>query len=280
MRAEHLELLTEGDICACDFYVEGIESATAVVGGYQRGRILNVDHHAPTREMARRISSTNLAIQRAAQLRPSGGLVVINHTDCDSVLSAGIMSGRLEPLPEFGSAAIAADHTGEANAIGDLLQGLASLRDYEGSLEHLQRLLSKGPMRPEAQLGIDHRRRKRELASEAVHSARVVVEGPLAFGVLEQPIDSVFFPALLPTAGVILVMSPVPGVPHRWNANIRLGPAAPAGFTLHSLCWASVDPGYAGRWNAGSNGRAGGTNVPPAEYANRFRRALTTVTAL
>jgi hypothetical protein len=68
MRAEHLELLTEGDICACDFYVEGIESATAVVGGYQRGRILNVDHHAPTREMARRISNGRAG---GTQMRPA-----------------------------------------------------------------------------------------------------------------------------------------------------------------------------------------------------------------
>lgn len=274
MRTEDLELLTEGDICACDFYVDGMETANLVVGGYQRGRILNVDHHAPTTEMARRISSTNLAIQRAAQLRPCDGLVVINHTDCDSVLSAGIMSGELEPLPEFGCAAISADHTGEANPIGDLLQGLASLRDYEASLENLQRLLSNHPITVRCQNGIDARRRGREVAAKAVESGRFVVDGPVAVGVLEQSIDSVFFPALLPTASVILMLSPFFGAAGRWHAKIRLGLAAPDGFTLHQLSWSKVDVGYGGRWNAGSNGRACGTAMLPPDYAALLRTAV------
>lgn len=229
--------------------------------------------------MSRRISSANLAIERVQRVGVPDGIVVINHTDCDSVLTASIMSGRLEPLHQFGAAAIAADHTGEEDAIADLLQGLASLRDYEASLINLHRALSNRPMIAQAQDGVDSRRRKRELASNAVRRGRFVVEGALAFGVLEQSIDSVFFPPLLPSAAVILMLSPLPGIPDRWHARIRLGPAAPADFTLHNLSWASVDPGYAGRWNAGSNGRAGGTNMPPAEYANRLRRALTNVTA-
>lgn len=53
-----------GDIVACDFYVEGIEKGEEVTGGYRLGRILNVDHHAPTPRMRRRISSTNLALER------------------------------------------------------------------------------------------------------------------------------------------------------------------------------------------------------------------------
>lgn len=39
--------------------------------------------------------------------------VVINHTDCDSVLSSAIIRGILPPEKRFGDAAIAADHTGE-----------------------------------------------------------------------------------------------------------------------------------------------------------------------
>jgi hypothetical protein len=251
VRGDDLERLSDGDICACDFYVDGIETADAVVGGYQRDRILNIDHHAPTTAMARRISSANLAVERVVQLGVPRGIVVINHTDCDSVLTAGIMSGQLEPLPQFGHAALAADHTGEENVIADLLQGVASLRDYEESLVNLQRLLVNRPPTVQGQKGIDARRRRRGSASNAVQSASFVREGPLAVGVLEQSIDSVFFPALLPTATVILMMSPLPGTPDRWHAKIRVGLAAPEDFTLHQLSWSLVDAGYAGRWNAG-----------------------------
>lgn len=57
-----LALGAEGELVVCDFYVEGIERGEEVVGGYQKGRILNVDHHAPTTRMQRRVSSTNLAL--------------------------------------------------------------------------------------------------------------------------------------------------------------------------------------------------------------------------
>ena len=68
--------------------------------------------------MYRFVSSANLAVEwvRARHGPRPGDLVVITHTDCDSVLSSGIVSGRLEPKPEYEAAAIAADHTGERTA--------------------------------------------------------------------------------------------------------------------------------------------------------------------
>ena len=50
-------------IYACDFYVDGIERHNdRFPGGYRSGRIYNVDHHAPVDNMARRVTSTMLAL--------------------------------------------------------------------------------------------------------------------------------------------------------------------------------------------------------------------------
>ena len=45
--------------------------------------------------MARQVSSTNLALEHLAKGGEpvSAGAVVINHTDCDSVLSAALLCG-------------------------------------------------------------------------------------------------------------------------------------------------------------------------------------------
>ena len=105
----------DGQIIVCDAYVTGIERGDLVAGGYALGKVLNVDHHAPTRQMQRLVSSANLAIERVVSggVATPGDVVLINHTDCDSILSSGIVSGRLDPEARFGAAAIAADHTGE-----------------------------------------------------------------------------------------------------------------------------------------------------------------------
>jgi hypothetical protein len=56
--------------------------------------------------------------------------------------------------------------------------------------------------------------------------------------------------------------------------KLRLGTRAPEGFTLHDLHMTDFDPAYGGRWNAGSNARAGGTTIPPARYAEEVRQRL------
>jgi hypothetical protein len=94
---EQLRARVVGDICACDFYVSGAEHGQEVAGGFLLGDVLNIDHHAPSPRMDRAVSSATLAI---AHLRAAGrphGTIVLNHTDCDSILSAGIASGRLAP---------------------------------------------------------------------------------------------------------------------------------------------------------------------------------------
>ena len=273
-----------GEILACDFYITGAELGTAVRGGYRLDeRVLNIDHHAPTPRMTREISSTNLALDwRAAntstppESRHAGeqAIVVINHTDCDSILSSGIASCRLDALPEYGRAALAADHTGEENAIADALQALEPLRDVELSFATLRAVESGLPLPEQAREALGRWRHKRECAAHYVAQGRVTSDGLLAFGILDGEIDGIFFPPLLPDAVLILLAVPKPNEAGCWVMKLRLGARAPEGFTIHDLHMTDFDRAYGGRWNAGSNARAGGTTIPPAQYAEEVRRRL------
>jgi hypothetical protein len=270
---EQLTAVFAAGVTACDFYVVGAEEGQDVPGGYQIGAILNVDHHAPTPRMTRFVSTTNLAIERFAESGRPEPPIVVNHTDCDSVLSAGILSGRLDPRVEYGAAALAADHTGDAHPIADLLQALDVHRDLALSFDSLRRRLAGAPLGPDAADALPHRLWKRDAAARAVASGRVVVSGRLAFGALDHPLDSEFFPALLPAAAVILLASRrSPSSP--WAMKLRLGMAAPADLSLHDLHIHDMDPAYGGRWNAGSNTRGGGTRLEPDVYAAGIQRRL------
>ena len=134
------------------------------------------------------ISSANLALEHVSRFGAvdSGTPVAITHTDCDSILSSGIVSGRLEPRPEFGDAAIAADHTGEENSIADLLQGLDEKKNLELSFRNLSLLLSGREVEREATVALDQRRRKRDDAARAIQDGRVRLNGSLGWGVLDR----------------------------------------------------------------------------------------------
>lgn len=270
-----------GDLVVCDCYVAGAEGWESVHGGYARGRILNVDHHADTERMRRPISSANLALQYvdAVGAPPSGVTVVINHTDCDSILSSGIMSGRLVPDPIFGHAAVAADHTGAAHPVADLLQALDWERDVELSFRCLDDLLHDRPLPAIARAKLDERQRMRERAERVVREGVMHMDGPIAWGVFDETIFGEFFPALLPDAVAILAIAPHHDLlPGRLEMKLRLGTAAPSGFTLKGLL-DDFDPMFGGRWNAGANkrplaGMPGGSEIPPATYAAEVRRRV------
>lgn len=276
MRPESvLAAKADGLVVACDFHVEGAEAGTEVPGGYQLGRILNVDHHAPTQRMARIVSSTNLAIAQvhAAHADPDAA-IVLNHTDCDSILSGAIMAGLLPPDPRFGEAAIAADHTGEEDPIADLLQALQPCRDPGLSLRSLAALRNGDPLEPVAAERLASRLQDRGRAERYVSEERFHSAGCVRWAVLERAIDGTFLPSLLPDACVILLATPMKGDAGRWEAKLRLGLAAPEGFSLHDLGIGDFDPGFGCRWNAGSNKRAGGTPLPAADYAVRLADAI------
>jgi len=275
-----------GEILACDFYIAGAELGTDVPGGYRLGeRVLNIDHHAPTARMARLVSSANLALDwRVAHANGPAdphkaaeqAIVLINHTDCDSILSSGIVSGRLDPLPGYGRAALAADHTGEENTIADSLQALEPWRDVELSFATLRALEMGAPLPEQARGALERWRHKRDCAAHYVAEGTVTSDGLLAFGILDREIDGMFFPPLLPDAVLILLAIPKPNERGTWTMKLRLGAAAPEGFTIHDLHMTELDPAYGGRWNAGSNARAGGTTIPPTRYAEEVRGRLLT----
>lgn len=263
-----LSVASAGRLYACDFAVTGAQDFDETPWGYQQGRLVNIDHHAPVARMRRQVSSANLALLCVQQqgIAQAGDTVVINHTDCDSILSSAILRGDVEPLEVFGTAAIAADHTGEQNVIADLLQGLDKWRDHEFSLRNLQLLLQGRSLDDEAQGALAVRHRKRDKASELVQSGAFTLQDGLAWAVLEDSIDGEFFPALLPHATLIVMFSPREDDSGKWNAKFRLGFAAPVDFSVAQTI-APLDAGYGGRWNAGSNKRAGGSDRSPRDYA-------------
>ncbi|NTW30264.1 MAG: hypothetical protein HGA33_03230 [Candidatus Moranbacteria bacterium] len=270
---EELEVRFPGEfpIIACDFGIRGVENGTECSGGYRSGRVLSIDHHAPTARMAHRISSTTLAIEQARNSGfPKDGKVVIHHTDCDSLLSSLIASGFLPPEDRFNDAAIAADHLGEPNDIADLLQPLQRLRDIEYSLRNLDLLLRGEPLESGAHELMLGRLAQRELAATLVEDGAFRSIGDVYYASFLDRHDAAFFPALLPDAAVILVGSPMMGDSAKTVIKIRLGLAAPEGFRINTLDL----PDFGGRWNAGNTKRHGGTAIPIEEYAELVREKL------
>jgi hypothetical protein len=280
----------DGLVFATDFYVSGAETWSEVPGGlaHLEHPVVNVDHHSPIPAMEMQISSTNLALQRlAADLAPSphSDAVVINHMDCDSVLASGVLDGRLEPNPVYGDSAIAADHTGQEDAIADLLQGLDAhwsrtrqpMPDPEGleyffeSLNRSEQGLSLDAFAKEA---LGQRQRSRDRAERAVLEGRIEYDQGVAFGVLDEPIEGELLLTCLPEASLVCTMNPHPVAPERWQVKIRLGLAAQGGRSLHQLRIVGFDPAYGGRWNAGSNNRGGGTDLSPDAYIQRLLTEL------
>jgi hypothetical protein len=281
---EALEQACPGDgvIYACDFYVTGAEDWTPEAGGLRSGRILNVDHHAPLVRMDAPLTSTRLAVEhvRTAGIAESGSWVVINHTDCDSVLSSGIMLGHLEPDDDFVVASICADHTGRPNAVADLLQALDEKRtgdriaaQYAESMTNLRLLLQTGELLdPAAVAAVLVRKGKRSDAKALLR--RFDMRDGLAFARCDREIDGAFLVQPLKDAVVIMLAVPDLHAPGYWVMKLRRGRGAPAGFSLHDLRVSDWDREYGGRANAGSNKRGGGTTMTPEFWAERLRSRL------
>ena len=271
LRSLSMNQFTEGQpAVACDCYVEEIErSAEKVAWGWRFGAHENIDHHAPVPHMARPISSTNLALVRVEACGPvhPNTAVLITHTDADSILSAGIVSGLLQPRAVYGHAAIAADHTGAPDPIADLLQALDPLRSVADSFNALAVLEDGGRLPEWAATRLTARLRLRETMAAAVPRFRV--QDGVAWLACEHEVAGEFLPHLLPEAQVIVVGYPMPDRHRRWTIKVRLGQAAPEGLTLDTLKLKEIDPAYGGRWNAGATKRGGGSELGPAAWAAR-----------
>jgi hypothetical protein len=265
-------------LCIADCYVESVETWEAQPWGWRTGidgrTLLNVDHHAADPRFYRHISSGNLAIDYVRQCGSFDGAVLINHTDCDSVVAAAILRGLLPPGEILGEAVIAADHTGEANAIADLLQALDPLRDFASSLLNLLLLLDGQPVEGEAAGLVAKRLADRDRAHEVVAQGRFRSIGRVAVASLPagEKLPGELLLQALPDAWIIVVGSPI--APSLWENKIRLGLAAPAGINLLNIGLDAIEPKFGGRWNAGSTKRSGGSSQDPTMLANAIAAAL------
>ena len=273
---------TQADlIVVADCYIAQVETWTPRPWGWETnagGRVVrNVDHHAEDPRFFRKVSSGNLAIQyvNADGIRPDDAPAVINHTDFDAILSAAILTGLLPPAAVFGDAVLAADHTGEPNAIADLLQALDPLRDVGFSLESLDRLLQGQPLPPRAAELLEKRHDERRRARELAHAGAFRMVGPVAVAKLtrEDKVAGELLPDLFPRAEAIVSASPMDN--GRWETKVRLGRAAEPGETLYSLGIQQWEPNFHGRWNAGSTRRSGGSTIDPFLLARHMAEALT-----
>lgn len=279
-----LAATTARRILVADSYVAGAETWEPRPWGWEtefEGRsIVNIDHHANDPRFYRHVSSGNLAVEylRAHGPDPEAA-VVINHTDCDAVISSALLAGLLEPRAGYERAVIAADHTGMADPIADLLQALDDWRDYLASLRNLQLLESGKALETAAQDELAVRLRERALAAELVARGAFRKEGKVAVATLsaEDRVSGEFLPPLIPDAWAIVSGSPMEN--GLWESKIRLGLAAPEGSSLFALGVNTAEPYYGGRWNAGSTKRAGGSPTPPQEVAFQLARQIESIGA-
>lgn len=198
--------------------------------------------------------------------------VRITHTDCDSILSAGIVSGVLSADLVFGEAAIAADHTGAAHPIADLLQAIENTRSLEVSFGALEAYLAGHTLPDSAERALADRMARREAAVAAVQAGQFGFEDGIAYADFDTAMEGEFFPTLLAGARVIVTSGPHPDRRDRRQIRVRLGRGAPVGDTLHALGIAKFDTAYGGRWNAGSNRRGGGTTLSASPWVAGYRR--------
>jgi hypothetical protein len=237
-------------VCICDFYIEDSEDGEIDVSGVTNYcDLFIVDHHAPVPYMRKQISSTVIASDYVSTNSPLDDeyVIVVNHTDTDSLLSALLMSGKITHNNEYKKAAIAADHTGEENIISDLLQSLEEGRELKNSIEVLLKVMKE-------RLWI--RNELKELVKNCT------VHNGIAYITMKKKIDAALLPALLPNVKAIMVVSPMPDESKgQWRIRVRLGNSS-EDIELNKLNL----PDTGGRWNAISTSRNGGTNTEPEVY--------------
>jgi hypothetical protein len=281
-------------LCVCDFYVEGMEVGEFNGSSLRIGKVSNVDHHSDLSEMKVFVSSAILALKEAEQ-NPSfdtkKNVVVIHHTDTDSVLTALIMSGAVTPQQardwHFRRAAIAADHTGEPDTIADLLQALRD-GEFKGqgttdrlkfSVKNLQDLLRGQQLEPVAAALLEEYQQERLALQEMVARGEYgsVGEKQQVSWInlpLDSKADAVALPALFPNSLVAFTCRTNEGTGTPRNfMNVRLGKGLAGKGDLRDIMKAVGLP-FGGRWNAGANKRKGGTEMPPQDFAEKIVRAL------
>lgn len=270
--AQLREKFPTGPVVVCDCYIDGIEVGTEHVWGYEKDAIINIDHHAPRPIMCRNISA---GVQSSIYVEDFGVVplevpVVVNHTDCDSVISSAIARGIIPPHTEFQRAVVCADHTGEPSRIAEVLQALEPAQDLGLSLQTLACLLQNQPLPPRAQAFVDQSQREAQLAIDAFMRGDYDIRDGVALLRTGQQVESSFVVPLFPDAAIVMNTYPRKNTGPNGEAlvdvKVRLGQKIPDGVNLDTLGIKTFDPQFGGRWNAGSTSRAGGASKAPGEY--------------
>jgi len=253
---------TASRIFAVDFYLRGAERGAPLAcgSGYQIGeRIFNIDHHASDPRWERHVSSGVLACQWVRQrgaLEPdSGDVVVINHTDCDSVLAAMILAGVVPPHERFEEAVLDADHRGTPNELADVLQACSTSRDLSLLVEALSSSLKGDRLSARILEHLELLHEKRAAVREIARQSACQERNGVVFIESDRYLDSDLFLPHFPDARVLVLGCPSPKNPDVTITRLRLGAGVESGVSLHRLGVAEFDPYYGGRFNAGSNKR-------------------------
>lgn len=276
---------------ACDFYINGIEPYEQQ-GFFQQGRIINLDHHSEAKSVSRVISSTNMVLEykkKHPDYAKQNFGVVTHHVDCDSVLSTLILRGVLAPEERFGIAAIAADHTGEANDIADLLQAIkrgpegnenmATVEEnkarFEYVVKNLHAFLNNQPIDESARIMLNHRLEQRAGLEDLKNKGEFGSAGKnqeVIFLPTEASgrLDPTLLIGVFPNAKVIFTYYQLPNGNYIYNC--RLGKDAEIGTDLRQVM-AKSGLQFGGRWSAGANKRqtsGAGTPIKPKDYADKI----------
>jgi len=258
-------------VYACDFYIDEIEKAFPIAGGFRSGLIINIDHHAPVEAMANFNTSTSLAIDYVNTYGVAGNndKIIINHTDCDSILSSLIIAGLLEPKEEYKHAALCADHTGEISEISEILQALEKERTVDLSIHSLMSFISTGKVASNIIPYLNAYRACRQRVHDYVSKAYSV--GDIVVVPIDSDINSIMLLSCFPNAKIIMTVSPHLLYPQKMAISVMRGPKAPKALYINTL---PLPPEFGGRWNMGSNKRSGGTSLPIDFYIEIIQKEL------
>lgn len=237
-----------------------------------------IDLHADDTRMYRYVSATPLIcsiVQDFGLPTRFGYRIAINYTDADSVLSAFIACGLCDANdPRFSEAAMAADHTGKENFIGDILNGIEDKRDVSFSWQSLKAALEGTALPLEAQKGLEKRKRDREYTLNAVQKGCFIQAFPGVYIYQAQEGESLmrteYVCGAISDARVILTAAKS-RYGEGFDYKARVGLDWPAGKSIQSLGL----PQFGGRWNAGGTVRSlRAVNMSPKEYAKLISDGL------
>lgn len=232
--------------------------------------IINIDHHSQHTDFNRTISTTHQALiaNQSFELRPDPeDVVIVNHTDTDSVLSLLALtnpeiSWKVKMI--FAHAAVAADHTGEFSPLISLIDAMYHDRDLDKSINTLLQFLTEGDInllnldvienyyveivKRKKALEIVKERKFREIGNGVI---LIELDGP-------KSMQSIPFPALFDEFGiyatVIIISNPLNG---KYKLNVRAGRNFPENSSLQDIDTVKGLSrfGYGGRARAGGNDR-------------------------